>query len=51
MEKDFKKLYGLSSVKFRFANRKSGTLIKRFEQDEFNRTITGFEYDAYLISS
>ena len=25
--------------------------IKRFEQDEFNRTITPFEYDAYLISS
>lgn len=25
--------------------------IKRFEQDEFNRTITQFEYDAYLISS
>ncbi len=33
MEKDFKKYYGLSSVKFRFANRKSGTLIKRFEQE------------------
>ena len=25
--------------------------IKHFEQDEFNRTITPFEYDAYLISS
>jgi glutamine synthetase len=25
--------------------------IKRFEQDEFNRTITSFEYDTYLISS
>lgn len=25
--------------------------VKRFEQDEFNRTITAFEYDAYLISS
>ena len=25
--------------------------IKRFEQDEFNRTITPFEYDTYLISS
>jgi len=23
--------------------------IKRFEQDEFNRTITGFEYDTYLV--
>lgn len=33
LEKDFKKLYGLSGVKFRFANRKSGTLIKRFEQE------------------
>ena len=25
--------------------------VKRFVQDEFNRTITPFEYDAYLISS
>ena len=25
--------------------------IKHFEQDEFNRTITPFEYDAYLITS
>ena len=25
--------------------------IKRFEQDEFNRTITAFEYDAYLVSA
>lgn len=25
--------------------------IKHFEQDEFNRTITPFEYDAYLISA
>jgi len=25
--------------------------IKQFEQDEFNRTITSFEYDTYLISS
>jgi ABC-type Fe3+ transport system substrate-binding protein len=33
LEKDFKKFYGLSNVKFRFANRKSGTLIKRFEQE------------------
>jgi iron(III) transport system substrate-binding protein len=33
LEKDFKKAYGLSGVKFRFANRKSGTLIKRFEQE------------------
>ena len=33
MEKAFKKLYGLPKVKFRFANRRSGTLIKRFEQE------------------
>ncbi|MBT4095060.1 MAG: hypothetical protein HOE85_13930, partial [Nitrospinaceae bacterium] len=33
LEKDFKKFYGLPGVKFRFANRKSGTLIKRFEQE------------------
>ncbi len=33
LEKDFKKYYGLPGVKFRFANRKSGTLIKRFEQE------------------
>ncbi len=33
MEKDFKQLYGLPNVKFRFANRRSGTLIKRFEQE------------------
>ena len=25
--------------------------IKHFEQDEFNRTITPFEYDAYLITA
>ena len=25
--------------------------IKHFEQDEFNRTISSFEYDAYLITS
>jgi glutamine synthetase len=25
--------------------------VKRFEQDEFNRTITPLEYDAYLIAS
>ena len=25
--------------------------VKQFEQDEFNRTITPFEYDAYLISA
>ena len=33
LEKDFKKYYGLPGVKFRFAMRKSGTLIKRFEQE------------------
>ena len=33
LEKDFKKYHGLSGVKFRFANRKSSTLIKRFEQE------------------
>lgn len=25
--------------------------VKNFEQDEFNRTVTQFEYDTYLISS
>ncbi len=25
--------------------------VKRYEQDEFNRTITSFEYDAYLVSA
>lgn len=33
LEKDFKEYYGLSGVKFRFANRKSSTLIKRFEAE------------------
>ena len=33
MQKDFKEYYGLQNVKITYANRKSGTLIKRFDQE------------------
>jgi len=33
LEKEFKRLYGLEGLKFSFADRRSGTIIKRVEQE------------------